>query len=359
MFSMTEPEAHSEEGRPWYDTRQGVEKALQSLEGLTELLYERHAAGYQRDERMNEFWILGRYSLDTVGNCGKVTSGFVPKVEHPDIPDVLTRDEFWDYLKERSDSENGPMISWGAQSDLPLPGVTCPHCGEGWDITNCHDTVVRHLREDFSLQEFVGKTLGDVKAAYAARTDAVYRMQSDIIIRNDRFIDLSPKYPDTDKDWQKGLVVKENGWVDESDGITDDYVIQDGDEGFFNVWKFLHSKCNREDLKSSEEKQFREVFADAGFKVSEVEAIPNRYCSCDQCAPWFVVKTEFGPVTIGWRKRVINIDWDELIRDDVHGEQVLGLFKDEDVTKGTGGIHAWGWDKAKEYLSRVHKSLAA
>jgi hypothetical protein len=358
-FSLTEPEAHNEEGRPWYDTRGGIERSIQSLEGFVDLLYARHVAGYQREEGMNEFWILGRYNLDTVGNCGKVSGQFIPKEEHPDIPDVMTRDEFWQYLKERSDTENGPSVSWSMESDLPLPGVTCPHCGRSWGITNCHDTVVRHLREDYSLQEFVGQTLGDVKAAYAARTDAVYRMQPDILIRNDRFVDLSPEYPETDDEWKKGLVINEGGWVSESDGITDDYVIQDGDEGFFNVWQYFHSTCNRENLKTSEEQRFREVFTKAGFDVQGMEAIPNQYCGCDSCAPWFVVCTEYGPVTIGWRKRVINIDWNELNIPDTHPPGFSYLFEDEDVTKGAGGIHAWGWDKATEYLSRIHRSLAA
>ena len=183
-------------------------------------------------------------------------------------------------------------------------------------------------------------------------------MQSDILIRNDRFIDLSPKYPDAEKEWQKGLLANEMGWVSERDGITDDYVIQEEDEGRFSVWKYYHSICNREDLKIFEEQRFREVFTQAGFKINYMDAISNQYCPCDGCAPWFVVETEFGPITIGWRKRVISIDWSESIQTDAHAREITAQFEGENVTKGSTSIHAWGWDKAKEYLSRIRQTLA-
>lgn len=77
-----------------------------------------------------------------------------------------------------------------------------------------------------------------------------------------------------------------------------------------------------------------------------VEEIHNEY-SHDPCFPWFLVTTSKGHIKIGWRKRVINIDWSKTKIEENAGE----LFPNEDVTKGEKYIHAYGYEKAKEYLN--------
>lgn len=76
-----------------------------------------------------------------------------------------------------------------------------------------------------------------------------------------------------------------------------------------------------------------------------VEEVPNEY-SRQISRPWFVVTTKVGRIKIGWRKRVIVIDWSDTNLKVTADE----LFKDEDVTKGEKMIHAWGYEKAAEYL---------
>jgi hypothetical protein len=63
--------------------------------------------------------------------------------------------------------------------------------------------------------------------------------------------------------------------------------------------------------------------------------------------PWWLVKTPFGLVEIGWRKRVININWEET--------PVRAVVTKDDVTSSETFVHAWGEEKALEYL----KALAA
>jgi hypothetical protein len=353
---------HEEVGRPWYDTKAGIAESLASLAAFKQMFAERHEAGYEREERLNDFYVLGRYSLDTCGNCMKA-QGFIPKEVYPDIPDVLTREEFWSFIKGHS-AGDGPMLSFGMGSDLPYPHLICSHCQRGWDMTNYHDTVAWHLHETYSLADFVGKTLAEMKAAYCQRNDAIYFMQPDVLIRNDRFIDRSPKYHHPEKDWQKGIVKNEKGWMSEKDGITDEYVIQPGDEGHFNVWKYFHHECNKKHLAAEEQKYFREIFEKAGFKEIRLTETPNQYCPCEKCAPWYHVATKFGTFLIGWRKRVINIDWSNVIktlkqRKKLPKKSIASLFNGENVTKGSDSIHAWGKEKAVEYLTLIYSRLVS
>ncbi len=97
-----------------------------------------------------------------------------------------------------------------------------------------------------------------------------------------------------------------------------------------------------------------QLFVDAGFEIIYVKVIDNQYSNdaCYYTDPWLVVTTKKGPITLGWRKRVINIDWSEsdIIAD---GRE---LFKDEHTTKDKQYVHCWGEDKAVEYLQKLLES---
>ena len=82
-----------------------------------------------------------------------------------------------------------------------------------------------------------------------------------------------------------------------------------------------------------------------------VEEIPNGYSNSAYCRhfPWFVVTTKVGRFKIGWRKRVIEIDWTQTVGTGSASE----LFESEDVTKGDRLIHAWSLKKARQYISDI------
>lgn len=83
-----------------------------------------------------------------------------------------------------------------------------------------------------------------------------------------------------------------------------------------------------------------------------IEPVPNGYCSlaCCEHLPWFKVTGRVGTIIIGWRKRVIQINWAQSLVQ-TPAEQ---LFPDEDVTKIGCLIHAWSYKKAKEYLAKIY-----
>jgi hypothetical protein len=101
------------------------------------------------------------------------------------------------------------------------------------------------------------------------------------------------------------------------------------------------------------EDKFRACFMLAAFEYSDVIPVQNGYCSQECCAgkPWFLFRTEFGCIQIGWRKRVIKIDWsDTPFRG---GREVTN----DDVTMDDTYVHAWGYGKAVQYLDTLLQLL--
>ena len=341
----------------WYNTLEGITEKLTSLEGFKELIHARYIAGYEKDENLSEFYVLGgKWSLDSCGNCSKSDKDL--KLKFPSIPDVLTHEEFWNLLKKNVPDSEHLSMSFTINSSVPTESITCPVCKKNWDIHNCYDAVVHNgydKEKEISLKAFVGQTIQEVKIFFANKTDAIYRMnQPEQIIRNDRYIDLTPHpaYADYNAEHPQNLfVMNKNGWMGVKEGIDDSYVIQEGDDGYFNIWKFFHHKCNRRYLNRQEYNQFKRIFKKAGFKDIKLLSTPNQYCSCDNCASWYNVHTPYGKILIGWRKRVIDIDWSSW------GVDFNYLFKKEDVTKSKSNIHAWGEKKAIEYLSIILKEI--
>jgi hypothetical protein len=100
---------------------------------------------------------------------------------------------------------------------------------------------------------------------------------------------------------------------------------------------------------NEEKERLIALFGDKKIFVSE---IPNGYDPESwyySRFPWFIVTTEKGHIKLGWRKRVIEIDW----TDSIIKHEAEYLFPDEDVTKGEKYIHAWGYDKAQEYINKL------
>ncbi len=84
-----------------------------------------------------------------------------------------------------------------------------------------------------------------------------------------------------------------------------------------------------------------------------VEEIPNGYTNSYIASndPWFVVTTRFGPITIGWRRSVIHIGWDN--NNSLKNCDGNLFFGEEDTTKSRYLIHAWSYQRAKAYIAKL------
>lgn len=125
--------------------------------------------------------------------------------------------------------------------------------------------------------------------------------------------------------------------------------------------KFYHDSCWRNYRKLTEVDKFTRRMMSVLYKDADYqfELLPNGYCNQDCCShiPWFLFHTIDGDIIMGRRKRVISIEWQENYKP----FDINELFGTEEVTKwGNGrkrGIHAWGYDKAYEYLKKVLEAV--
>jgi hypothetical protein len=100
------------------------------------------------------------------------------------------------------------------------------------------------------------------------------------------------------------------------------------------------------------------LFLLAGITVKKIRALPDgysydpdddRYFSTPPYQVWWFVKTAVGWIEIGWRKRVININWEDL--------PVRTIVTDDNVTKNFEMVHAYSEEKAIEYLAALSREI--
>ncbi len=100
------------------------------------------------------------------------------------------------------------------------------------------------------------------------------------------------------------------------------------------------------------EDQVRSIFTLARIKVDKLWQLTNKYWPDSYlkeraASPWWLVRSRIGLIEIGWRKRVISIDWRDCV--------VRGIVTEDDVTKDETHVHAWDEFKAIEYLRKLNQ----
>lgn len=92
------------------------------------------------------------------------------------------------------------------------------------------------------------------------------------------------------------------------------------------------------------ESEVRGYFASARIEVIRVWETANRYWRNNETRGlWWLVQVPAGLLEIGWRKNVININWDAC-------PGVRKVITEDEVTKEDCMVHAWSVPKAIEYL---------
>jgi hypothetical protein len=104
--------------------------------------------------------------------------------------------------------------------------------------------------------------------------------------------------------------------------------------------------------------EVRAIFVLAEIPVKAFHQLANgywpdspEYDDIRRSNPWWLAVTEFGLIRIGWRKRVISIEWEDT--------PVRTIVTKDEVSKDEQMVHAWSHAKAVEYLSQWRKDAQA
>jgi len=134
---------------------------------------------------------------------------------------------------------------------------------------------------------------------------------------------------------------------------------------------FRHAECHRLHVAREAMHEFQNISDQAGLGNMLLTPIKNEYWGDDPvwATPWILMRTPKGSIKMGWRKRVISIDWSDVVAfhckelkdfKDHEAKEAIEksflaktLFPDEDVTKDEFLIHAWGYGKLLEYLTKL------
>jgi len=111
-----------------------------------------------------------------------------------------------------------------------------------------------------------------------------------------------------------------------------------------------HLACHRLAIIEGERRDMVEIVKRSEIPYTDLYMIPNEYVpNSDHYGPWVMVVTAVGRIKIGWRLRVIQIDWSETALA-ATGDVVV---EKPNVTHGPKYVHAWSKDKAVEALRKL------
>ena len=308
------------------DSRESILASLKDLASFEELTSLRHKAHYVDDRKMKEWYINGTWLLDCCGNIGLAEEPF--NSPRP----VLSREEFKEFNNDKS------YISFALGQGLAPSHIICDVCGYGWTIENAHDFRTRSTYSEIPVGLYKGESLKEIKEKIHKQPFGFRYIVGDIF--NNKHIDTTPD----PQEYAPKHVVNKCGVIK-----TDiDYIVQDGDFVLVQDTKYQHEECYVLNNANKEVKKFKEIFDKAGIPCF-LKTIPNEYSNAIYYNPWFEACTPWGKIKIGWRKRVINIKCEDI--------DFTNLFSNEDTTVDKDCVHAWGWDKAEEYLEKIKDYL--
>lgn len=118
-----------------------------------------------------------------------------------------------------------------------------------------------------------------------------------------------------------------------------------------------HKKCQELHVIEREQKEIKGILDRSEIPYTAMVMIPNQYHPNPDptyYGPWFMVDTPAGRFQIGWRKRVISIDWS----DTTFTATGADVVESPDITHWEQGVHAYGADKAVEALRRMFAGQA-
>jgi hypothetical protein len=347
---------------------------ITNLEGLHNIIEARRTIKkYDENKRFDYFVINGQYMLDCFAQVARITihdesEGNYGKTIHAkdlNVPRVMTQDMFKTFLRHKGEYS----YSWGFPSPLPDAGMICPVCKKEYDLDDCYDisTDFTGGSEKINGSDYLNHTIPAVVDMLNNNERKYYVWGGTI---------TNPKYiNETIIEGYSCLKKNQNGLIsfdmkDETDrfpymGSIDEYNIQVDDTIHLSYREYTHKNCMQNKLNEDTFNSFIKCLSDAEVAVKSFTKIKNEYGSDSYRGSWykFILFNKnndgkqgscIGSVRIGWRKRVIELDYSYLLPD---GTDLTHLFEDENVTKERGLIHAYSLEDLTKYLKIVNDAI--
>lgn len=276
-----------------YNTKEGIEAELGTYATFYALMRSRYEHGRSHfgdisektPENLLSVTILGRYYSDRRGQCVRLNRELFTDEDRNSMPSVMTAEEFQaffeEHIRERVADKIVFAIHEGSEGmapsfSLPMPHVVCAQCGGTWSLENCHDIDATGTLEEFDLSPFIGKMLREVKLELQQMTDGEYYFGGSLSIYNEQWIQhlLEDGYRSAEA----------LGWRNkdsETNPITWEYVVGEGDRAPLFCYFFYHGLCFREMKREEAELEERanlyalhQLFTDVGFRDVVIECVP-------------------------------------------------------------------------------------
>ena len=118
----------------------------------------------------------------------------------------------------------------------------------------------------------------------------------------------------------------------------------------------MDAQGQREAMRARSRTEAESIVKLAGFPILHTWELANGYWpdspSYDSVRrPWWLFMTDVGLIQLGWRKRVLAIDWAAC--------EVRGVVTDADVTKGDTYVHAYRVEDAVACMRELRRLALA
>lgn len=305
---------------------------LNDLEGLNRLAADRRQA--KKDGiPLSVFYVLGRWIFDQFAQvCPLGDRHNKAPAELGTCPPVMTPEQVQLFMR---DDTLAQVFDW----PFPPEYVSCSACGEKWTIHNARDFMHHETSEEVPIESFVGSPLSDI-----TEIPEFHQLKKHFVTHDMIYSDHPPEEVETRE------AMNGNRWR----YVDKDYVVQSGDRASVRVMSFTHKACYQRVAERRTRVKFEEAFSKAGYPRVNLITRKNEYCPCESCTPWYSAQVAGSlPFKLGWRKSVINLSWEET------GMELPDLFEGEDVTRDRYYIHAHGYEKLAQYLTKLLPALGA
>lgn len=213
-----------------YDTKEGIEVMLMSLESFNQFIEMRQQAAENR-ERLQNFYLLGRFLAHCSGDVIKLQPDYFPPDMYNDIPPVLTPEEFIALVNQYGTDKETMREGQDMRYPVIPPAYFVDSVNhEGWTIETCHDAYPVGTDEVIDLCLYAGKTIAEVRHIFSSDKEKIYEFYP-LIIFNEELIDTTLD--------ENGDPVNQLGQCPH-DELSDDYVIRMGDSANIRVIRFFH-----------------------------------------------------------------------------------------------------------------------